>query len=291
MKAILLAHKQLFREDKRMGFILANKKPTNLPLDLSPLIPSRLEGSKINDVGKIKVFAGKRKVELSKFFEVEANDENDLALKIIGDVKNARRIGYEMEKGEIQIEGNGGLYVGERMKGGSIIVNGDVDSWAGSSMIDGSLTINGSAGDFLAASYRGTREGMKGGEITVNGNVGCEAGAWMKGGVIHVKGSAGPFLGVHMQSGYILLEGDCIGRAGAQMIGGRIAILGRLETILPSLGFDSIRGNAELGSKKLDGPFYMFTGDKSEKGNGRVYVYQDKNPHLTWCEKYLGNWE
>ncbi len=132
---------------------------------------------------------------------------------------------------------------------------------------------------------------MKGGEITVNGNIGCEAGGWMKGGVIRIIGSAGPFLGVHMQSGYILVEGNCEGRLGAEMMGGRIAILGKLDNMLPSFGFEEIRGHAELGSIKLDGPFYMFTGDRSEKGNGRIYVMKEKNPHLAWCEKYIGRWE
>jgi formylmethanofuran dehydrogenase subunit C len=277
-----------------MEYVLKYYKPTRLPLDLSPLSPEALEGKSAGEVAEMKVYAGKRMIELSRFFNVElraSGEDQHVKITIVGDLRNARRIGYEMKGGEMRVVGNGGIYLGERMKGGVITVEGDVDSWTGSGMRGGSITINGSAGDFLGASYRGSREGMSGGVIQVNGSIGCEGGAWMKGGLIHVKGSAGPFLGVHMQGGSILVEGNCPGRVGAGMIGGRIAVLGKMLNLLPSFTVDSVRTHADLGAVKVEGGFYMFTGDNNEQGQGRIYVSKDENPHFAWCEKYLGRWE
>ncbi|MEM2963961.1 MAG: formylmethanofuran dehydrogenase subunit C [Candidatus Bathyarchaeia archaeon] len=277
-----------------MEIVLNYRNTMNLPLDLSPLTPEALDGMSAEDVGKVKVYAGKRMFELSRFFKVEersSGEDQPLKLTIMGDLRNARRIGFRMKTGEIRVEGNGGIYLGEGMKGGVITVEGDVDSWAGSGMRGGSIAINGSAGDFLGASYRGAGEGMSGGVIQVKGSVGCEGGGWMKGGLIHVKGSAGPFLGVHMQGGSILVEGDCASRMGAEMTGGRIAILGAVPNILPSFTLDSVRTHADLVTMKVEGAFYMFTGDNNEQGQGRIYVAKDKNPHFTWFEKYLGRWE
>lgn len=273
--------------------VLKYRNPTKLPLDLSPLTPEAVEGMTAGEVEKIKVYAGKRMVELSRFFKVEErpSGEGQPKITIMGDLRNARRIGCGMKVGELKVEGNGGIYLGEGMKGGAITVEGDVDSWAGSGMRGGSITINGSAGDFLGASYRGARMGMSGGLIQVKGNVGCEGGAWMKGGLIHVKGSAGPFLGVHMQGGSILVEGDCAGRVGAEMTGGRIAVLGTVPSMLPSFTVDSVRTHADLLTLKVEGVFYMFTGDSNEQGQGRIYVSKDKNPQFAWYEKYLGRWE
>lgn len=274
-----------------MTIVLTVKERTNLPLDLSPINPKALNGMKTNEIAEIVVYAGNKRVQLSSLFDIEIEGEKASALRIVGDVNNARKIGYKMDGGEILIEGNGGLYVGEGMKEGTIVVNGDAGSWAGSSMRGGSLKINGSAGDFIGASYRGAREGMKGGEIVIKGNIGCEAGGWMSGGLIQAKGSAGPFLGVHMCGGFIMAEGDCDGRAGAQMLAGRIAVLGKLTDMLPSFSIDGVRGQAELGAVKVDGPFYMFTGDNNENGKGRIYALKEQNPQLAWCEKYLGGWD
>jgi len=109
--------------------------------------------------------------------------------------------------------------------------------------------------------------------------------------VIRVKGKSGIFPGMHMSDGTILVEGDCDGRAGAQMTGGKVVVLGNLPYILPSFIFEEIRDKAKVAEEKIAGPFYNFLGDASENGNGRLFVKVSTNPQLKWCETYIEKME
>jgi len=57
--------------------------------------------------------------------------------------------------------------------------------------------------------------------------------------------------------------------------------------VLPSFTIDSIKKKAEVNGEEKQGPFYLFTGDIAEKGNGKLYIAQTKNQHLSFYEKYL----
>jgi formylmethanofuran dehydrogenase subunit C len=193
-----------------------------------------------------------------------------------------------MKSGEITINGDAGMHLGEEMKGGKITVHGNVEAWAGSMMSSGTIEIHGNAGDYLAAPYRGSTKGMHDGKITVYGNVGNEAGASMKRGVIRVYGNAGQFTGFRMRDGTICVQNNCEARAGACMIEGKIVVGGCLQSVLPSFTIDSLKPRVKIEENEgIEGPFYVFLGDLTEHGNGKLYVSKAKNPHLSHYEKLL----
>jgi formylmethanofuran dehydrogenase subunit C len=193
-----------------------------------------------------------------------------------------------MKNGEITIYGDAGMHLGEGMKSGKIVVYGNVGSWAGSMMKGGAIEIHGDAGDYLGAPYRGSSEGMREGKISVYGNVGNEAGANMRTGIIKIYGCAGQFVGFRMHDGTIYVQKDAEARAGACMIGGKIVIGGSLESVLPTFTIESIKEKVKIEEgETVEGPFYLFLGDLAERGHGKLYVFKEKNPHLSCYERLL----
>lgn len=256
------------------------------------LNPDVFQGKTLPEIEALQVWEGNKKKKLGELFKIDGskaeNQTKSVAIQIFGDVGKVRRIGLEMKSGEITIYGNAGMHLGEEMKSGKITVHGDAGGWAGSMMKGGSIEVHGNADDYLAAPYRGCAEGMHGGMIIVHGNVGTEAGAHMKKGIIKIFGNAGQFLGFRMVEGTVYARGDCEGRAGACMVGGKIVIGGHLESVLPSFTIDSIKPRVKIDESEFaDGPLYVFLGDLTENGNGKLYVSKGKNPHLSYCEKFL----
>lgn len=239
---------------------------------------------------KLEVQEGNRRRTLGELFEVQGAPEDSpvkMTLQISGDLRKVRMIGANMTGGKIIIKGDVGMHLGEKMKGGEILVEGDADSWAGCMMTGGKIEMKGSVGDYLGASYRGSRNGMRGGVIIVHGDVGNEAGCFMRGGVIKVYGNAEDFVGIHMSGGEILIKGDCQDRPGADMVDGKIVICGHVSSILSTFTIEDIRKSAKVDGEKIKGSFYRFTGDIANKGQGRLYVSKERNPHLKFYEKYL----
>jgi formylmethanofuran dehydrogenase subunit C len=239
---------------------------------------------------KLEVWEGNRKRTLGDLFEIRGetgSSPEDVMIQISGDLGKVRMIGAMMTGGRLLIKGNVGMHLGEMMKGGEIQVEGDVDSWAGCMMAGGRIEVKGSAGDYLGAPYRGSRNGMKGGAIIVRGSVGNEAGCFMRGGVIKVYGDAGDFVGINMSGGEILVLGDCLDRPGAGMLSGKIVLCGRVSSILPTFTIEDVRKSVKVEGEKITGPFYRFTGDIADRGQGRLYVSKERNPHLKFYEKYL----
>jgi len=154
-------------------------------------------------------------------------------------------------------------------------------------MRGGTIEIYGNAGDYVGAPYRGANRGMRGGTILIHGSVGRELGAYMVKGLIKVFGNVGDFVGFRMRGGTIFVGGDAGGRAGACMTGGKIVVDGRIESILPSFTIEDVRPKVKVNGEVVAGPFYLFIGDITEEGQGRLYVSKPKNPHLSPYEKYL----
>ncbi|MBS7632141.1 formylmethanofuran dehydrogenase subunit C, partial [Candidatus Bathyarchaeota archaeon] len=91
-----------------------------------------------------------------------------------------------------------------------------------------------------------------------------------------------------MHGGTILVEGNCEARAGACMTEGKIVITGFLESVLPTFTIEGLRNKVKIEeTDSIEGPFYMFSGDLAERGNGKLYVSKRKNPHLSVFEKLL----
>ena len=271
---------------------LTLRKELRPPTDLSRLVPEELAGKSISQMGNIPLSRGNRTVKVRDLFKIVENkgsEENEVVF--VGDLRTSRRIGFQMKRGTIRVNGNAGLYVGEGLDGGTIVVDGNADSWAGTRMRNGLIEVKGNAGHFVGSSYRGSREGMKGGRILIQGDVGDEAGSWMNGGLIHVKGSADQFTGIHMKGGTILVEQDCGDRTGAEMIEGTMVALGKIGEVLPSFTIYDVRSSVKIGQEKMEGPFYVFEGDVNEEGHGRIYAHKERNDHLKGYERFLGGFE
>ncbi len=270
--------------------VLKVKRTLNVPVECSDISPNSLGGKTIDQIRATEIWEGNRRNRLEDIFDIKEGEDTASeghALRIVGDASAIRKIGYRMTEGLVTIEGDAGMYLGEEMSGGSITVSGDTGAWLGSKMKGGTIEVKGNAGDFIGSSYRGSTKGMKGGTIIVHGNAGTEIGCWMRNGTIRIKGSSGIFPGIHMSNGTIYIEKDCSGRAGAQMTGGRVIIGGSVPSILPSFNVEEVRERVKVGEEKIAGPFYVFTGDLNEEGNGKLFVNMARNPHLKWCEEYL----
>ena len=270
--------------------ILTVKKTLSVPVECSEISPNSLAGKTLEQIRAMKVWEGNRSTRLEEIFYVKeqgGNASEGLTVRIVGDASGIRKIGHRMAEGSMVIEGNAGMYLGEEMSAGSITLSGNAGAWLGSKMKGGTIEVNGNAGDFVGSSYRGSRKGMKGGTIIIHGDAGTEIGCWMRNGTIRIKGGTGMFPGMHMSNGTIYIEKDCSGRAGAQMTGGRIVIGGHVPAILPSFNIEEVRERVKVGEEKITGPFYVFTGDLNEDGNGKLFINITKNSHLKWCEEYL----
>ena len=270
--------------------ILTLKTDLRTPLDAEAISPDNFTGRSISEILAFEAWRGNRRVQLREVFDISGEaggTTSDLTITLNGNLSKVKRVGRRMSTGKIVINGSVGMYVGEEMKGGSILIHGNAGSLAGIGMKGGVIEVDGDAGDAIGSGYRGGRSGMEGGVILIRGNVGSEIGCWMKDGVIKVGGNASLFAGVRMQGGTILISGDSQGRLGASMTGGKVVILGSVPSILPSFLIDEIRPNTKVGEEKVAGPFYTFTGDVIEGGNGKLFVSIGKNPHLKVKEEFI----
>jgi len=268
---------------------LKPKRQFSVPIEASVITPENFAAKTMEQIKLLEVWDGNRPTTLGSLFDVSSEPDggDEMTIFIEGDVSKLRRIGKGMRSGSMTINGPAGMHLGEAMKGGTITVNGDAGSWLGARMRGGTIEVSGDAGDYVGSAYRGSREGMKGGQIFIHGNAGNELGCWMKKGFIRIGKNVSQLAGIHMTDGTILVEGDSEARIGAQMKGGRIVVLGKVANVLPSFSIEEIRNVVRAGEERLPGPFYVFAGDLTEGGEGRLYALKEKNPHLQFCEAYI----
>jgi formylmethanofuran dehydrogenase subunit C len=111
-------------------------------------------------------------------FTVTSGDPDDL--RLIGDCGKLDRIGAEMTRGAITIEGDAGAYLGHAMRGGRIRAHGSVGIGAAMEMRGGEIEIDSGAGDFLGGARPGEMKGMSGGLVVVRGDAGDRVGDRMR---------------------------------------------------------------------------------------------------------------
>jgi len=262
-------------------------KVFEVPIQAPCITPENFAGKSIKEIANLPLTEGNRNVTIGDLFKIEETPIETPNITIKGDCSKVKRVGQGIKSGEILVEGNIGMHTGEKMAGGKIVVNGNTGGWTGSEMTNGTIEIHGDSGDYMASPYRGNDLGMKGGSIIVDGNVGTDVGCYLKGGVIKIKGSAGRFLGFHMSDGAIYVEKDCDVRAGALMNGGKIVVGGKME-VLPSFTIDSIKPKVKVDdTTSVQGPFYVFLGDLSEHGKGKIFANKAANSEMKFYEKYL----
>jgi len=238
----------------------------------------------------LELWEGNRKRNLNDLFHIEGDTSaqlEKLTIQVFGDVHKVRRIGAGMSAGEIVIHRDIGTHLGEEMRGGKITVGGNADSWLGAMMKDGVIEVKGNAGDYVGAAYRGSVKGMRGGTIIILGNAGNELGCFMRKGLVKVYGSVGQFVGIHMKNGTIFVQGNSAGRAGAEMTGGKIVLCGNVPSVLPTFSIDSVKAKVKINGDEATGPFYLYIGDLTEEGEGKLYISQATNPQLKIYEQYL----
>jgi formylmethanofuran dehydrogenase subunit C len=273
-----------------MTVLLRPKYPFKAPVNAQCISPDTFASKTLEEIKTLKVWEGNKQRSLSELFEIDGEGckaLEDVSIQITGDLRKIKRIGEGMTGGKITIEGDVGMHLGEKMKAGEITVSGNAGSWLGAMMKGGSITVKGNAGDYVGANYRGSTKGMQGGTIAIYGNVGSEVGCFMRKGLVKIYGNTGQFVGMHMRNGTILVQGDSDRRAGAGMTEGKIVLLGNVESVLPTFTIDDVKKKVKIDGEEVQGPFYLFTGDITEKGNGKLYIAQAKNPHLNVYEKYL----
>ena len=260
-----------------------------VPIEGSSLSPDVLSGKTAEEIQKLECWVGNRQGGLGDVFLVSGDtgsNPEDTKIKILGKTARLRRVGWRMTAGEIEVEQDVGFCLGERMSGGKILIKGNADGWAGTRMQGGEIEILGNAGHYLGGAYWGTSMGMQDGTITVRGNVGSEAGCWMSGGLIKIGGQAGGFAGIHMQKGCVAVYGSSGFRPGASMKGGTIVVLGEVPSVLPSFVIEGKRKSVKFGKERIEADLYLFTGDITEHGDGRLFISVEKNPHLSKYEAF-----
>ncbi len=261
-----------------------------VPVEAESISPDVFAGKNMDEIQKLPVWEGNKQRTLSDLFQMEGEmpeKAENLGIHVHGDVQKVRRIGAGMSSGEIVVYRDAGIHLGEEMKGGKITVGGNAESWVGGMMRGGIIEVKGNAGDYVGAAYRGSVKGMRGGTIIIHGNAGNELGCFMRKGLIKVYGNTAQFTGIHMKDGAILVMGDSAARAGAEMTGGKIVVKGRIDDVLPTFTIDSVKAKVKVDGDEVTGPFYLFLGDTTEEGEGKLYVAQSSNPHLKFYEQYL----
>ena len=269
---------------------LSPKRTFRFPVEAECINPDIFAKKSAKEIAALQILEGNRKRILRDLFKIKHETDSsseEFTIRITGNIGKVRKIGSKMSMGNIIVEGDAGMHLGEEMNGGVITVAGNADSWTGSKMKKGTIEIKGNAGDYIGASYRGSTQGMNGGKIIIHRNAGYELGCFMRKGLIKVYGNVGRFAGIHMRNGTILIQGNSEGRAGAQMIGGKIVVCGRIPSILPTFTIDNIRSKVKVDGEKVEGPFYRFFGDLADNGNGKLFVSKARNPHLNSYEEYL----
>jgi formylmethanofuran dehydrogenase subunit C len=269
---------------------LSLKRSTEVPINGECISPDVFSEKSLDDISQLEMWEGNRKVALSELFKLEGESGKTSAetkIHLVGNLSRIRNIGAQMTAGEITIDGDVGMHLGEKMKGGTITAKGHVGSWVGSQMKGGTIEVMKDAGNFVGAAPRGSTRGMRGGTISIQGNAGNEVGSNMRDGLIRITGNVNQFLGIRMKKGTIVVHGKTASRPGAFMTGGKIILLGHVESILPSFSINRIRKKVKVLDESVEGPFYMFEGDLTEKGAGKLYISQKANAQLKRYEKLL----
>ncbi len=269
-----------------MTLRLTFKAATNLPVEVEGVVPETTCGRSLEEVARLPVFHGNRRVPLGELFEV-AGDTDQPCVEFTGDLRGVHWIGAGMTGGTLRVAGSAGRHVGSDMQAGRIEVRGDVGDDLGTALKGGEISVLGSAGDRVGAAHRGARRGMTGGTIAVAGDAGHEVGAGMRRGLIALGGKAGDWIGANLLAGTIVAAGGAGRQAGANMRRGTILLGGgrRPELLptfrytcryrppfLPLLAKELERCGFPLDASLSRSEYDSFSGDHLELGRGEILL-------------------
>jgi formylmethanofuran dehydrogenase subunit C len=207
-----------------MPLILTSKSPLSPGVNAEGLLPERLNGKSLSEIGSLNILDGSRTKSLADLFTIEG-DAIDNVLEIRGDVTGLDRLGSEMTTGKIVVHRSCGTHCGAEMRGGEINVYGSVLHSAGAQMSGGELIVHTDAGENLGGVFPGSMRGQRGGLILVGGNAGATAGQFQRRGILIVLGNSGDETGFAQRAGTIIVGGTSGARTGYTMRRGTICVL------------------------------------------------------------------
>jgi len=189
--------------------VLTLKEPPPLRVDMRDVAPLALAGASVEAIAQQTVWHGSERLALADIFTVKHHERRESVptVRMLGNLARFDRIGWAMEGGRIEIDGDAGDYLGALMTSGAIHCSGDAGMFAACEMAGGRIEIDGSVGDFAAAAQPGSMDGMRGGALIVRGNAGDRSGDRMRRGLLAVLGNAGDFAASRLVAGTIAVGG------------------------------------------------------------------------------------
>ena len=265
------------------GLVLTLRAPPKQRVDLSALTPDRLQGVDAAAIAKLSLQCGNRPIAVGELFTIASGEPDDL--RLVGDCGKFDRIGADMTRGAITVEGDAGAYLGHAMRGGRMHVRGNAGVGAAQEMRGGEIAIDGNAGDFLGGARPGEMKGMSGGLAIVRGNAGDRVGDRMRRGTIIVRGRCGAIAGTRMLGGTIWTDQGFGANPGLLMrrgtlIGPNVEKLlatfvdtGKHDfTILRVLSRYLAATLGPLAPRPISGPVRKYAGDLATIGKGELLI-------------------
>jgi formylmethanofuran dehydrogenase subunit C len=214
-----------------MSIRLKLRQAPDLRLDLRGLQPGLRDMAAIE---RLPLAQGRHFVALAEFFSVSAVDDGQNLLQLEGDLSRCDRLGWQLDGGRIQVEGDVGDYAGAGMRAGELRINGHAGLLAACEMSGGRLEVQGNVGDHAASGQPGSMDGMRGGTFVVHGNAGQRFGDRMRRGTALVFGDVGDFLASRMVAGSIAVGGRVGAHVGYGMRRGSLVFAGAVPAIAPT---------------------------------------------------------
>ena len=197
-------------------------QPPDFALDVSRILPENMVGIPVDEIRRMRLVHGRRRVMLGDLFEIDESAEDGLAF--YGATDKLHSLGSGMSQGQIRVHGNVGDKLGACMTSGHIHVLGNAGDYVGSGMRGGTIDIKGNSGDFTGGALPQKPLGMRDGVICVGKSVGLRAGEYMRRGLLVVNGDAGPYCGSNLIAGTVIVTGHAAQGIGYGMRRGTILL-------------------------------------------------------------------
>ena len=205
------------------GLLLELRSKLEAGLDMSPLLPQKLQELKQSEIAAIKLDHGAEQVAAGDIFRIRGRSSSKL-IRINGGSSYMHSVGAGISSGSIMVAGDVGDDCGLGMSGGRVKIHGNSGDFTGSGMSSGVIVIAGNCGDDCAGIRPGGHAALSGGLLQVQGNSGDRAGATMSGGTLLLEGSCGFDLAMDMKAGTMLALSGCMGGVARGMKRGTIIL-------------------------------------------------------------------
>lgn len=225
---------------------LTLRRAPALRLDLRALRPSSLAALSQREVESLPLPHGRETLPLGECFDVHPLGEGEVDLRLIGDLDRADAIGWQLDRGRVEVHGHVGHHLGTAMRGGHLSISGNAGDLAGCEMAGGVLEVDGNVGDFAASTLPGSMEGMRGGELVVRGSAGARFADRMRRGTAVVFGDVGDFVASRLVAGTLALGGRLGAHPAWGMRRGSLILAGAHGLIDPPSTFVPAGADAEV---------------------------------------------